>query len=159
MYLVLLSPLFHSSPSSLSLSLFFFSCLWLIGEICLSVEQFIFYIRLSADLWFCLVSTPISCILYKIVLFWSQPIDGVVMLSAKNASGTHLGWPHRHFSDQGQWCGWADPCGSYYDCRMHLSNNHDRTLKKQTLLFQSSVDCQVHVDCQAPLSMEFSRPE
>ena len=82
-----LSPLFHSGPSPL----FFFFKLLTFGEINLTVEWFIFYIRLSADLWFCLVSTPISCILYKIVLFWSQPIDGVAMLSAKNASGTHLG--------------------------------------------------------------------
>ena len=108
MYLVLLSPLFHSSPSSLSLSLsLFFSCLWLIGEICLSVEQFIFYIRLSADLWFCLVSTPISCILYKLVLCQSQSIDSVVMPSAKSAWGS-LGlslqtflWPRLML-----WLGW-----------------------------------------------------
>lgn len=81
-----LSPLFHSGPSPL-----FFFHTFDFGEIKLTVEWFIFYIRLSADLWFCLVSIPISCILYKIVLFWSQPIDGVAMLSAKNAWGIHLG--------------------------------------------------------------------
>ena len=76
-----LSPLFHSGPSPL----FFFFKLLTFGEIKLTVEWFIFYIRLSADLWFCLVSTPISCILYKLVLCQSQSIDSVVMPSAKSA--------------------------------------------------------------------------
>jgi len=77
---VFLSPLFHSGPSPL-----FFFHTFDFGEIKLTVEWFIFYIRLSADLWFCLVSIPISCILYKHILCRSQSIDRVVIPSAKNA--------------------------------------------------------------------------
>ena len=29
-----------------------------------------------------------------------------------------------------QCCSWMGPCGSYYDCKMLLSNNHQEALKK-----------------------------
>ena len=44
---------------------------------------------------------PYILYLYKHILCLSQSIDRVVIPSAKNAWGTHLGSLYRRFSDQG----------------------------------------------------------
>lgn len=39
---------------------------------------------------------------------------------------------------------WASFCGSYYDYKMHLSNSHQGTLKKQDLLLTSPGEYMAH---------------
>lgn len=55
------------------------------------------------------------------VLCQSQPIDGDVV---RQECLRHSLGPHRYFPDQRQCCGWIRPSDSYYDCKVHLSNNH-----------------------------------
>ena len=38
---------------------------------------------------------------------------------------------HKLFSRRSQCCGWTSPSDSYYDCRMHLSNNYQEILKNK----------------------------
>ena len=61
----------------------------------------------------------------------------IAMLPTRNAWGHSPGPegnPHRHWLFQSQCCGWTGPDGSYCDCKMLLSNNHQGTLKEQGLL-------------------------
>lgn len=59
-----------------------------------------------------------------------------VMLLARAARGTRqvlmtCGSPHRYFPNQSQCCDWTSPCGSYYDCKIHLgkpSGNSEQDL-------------------------------
>ena len=46
--------------------------------------------------------------------------------------------PYRHFPSQRRCCVWTGPCHSYYDCKLHLSNNHLITLKKKMFLLTNS---------------------
>ena len=73
----------------------------------------------------------------------------IVMLLARNAWGTHQGpyylWePHIHFANQGQCPGWTGPCGSYYDCKTHLSNSHKGNLKKTKLIYSQVLESTQH---------------
>lgn len=57
----------------------------------------------------------------------------IVMPLSRNARGPHLacttrGSPHRHFPNWNPCGHQTGPCCSYHDCKMHLSNNHQRTL-------------------------------
>lgn len=46
-----------------------------------------------------------------------------------------------------QCCGWTGPCGSSYNCKMPLSNNHQGALKKnKCLLLTGPVNYIVHLD-------------
>ena len=42
--------------------------------------------------------------------------------------------PHRYFPFWSQCCGWTSPCGSYNDCKMHVSRSLQRALRKHLLI-------------------------
>lgn len=55
------------------------------------------------------------------------------MLWTRNAltrTLNYLGSPHRPFPNQSQCYGWMGTCGSYFDHKIHLSNNHQETVKR-----------------------------
>lgn len=78
-------------------------------------------------------------------LFWVslslwQEMPGVFQLGLY-----YLWWaPTGNCPDGSQWCGWTGFCGAYYDCKMHLSNNHHGTLKNQGLLLRDPRGCAAH---------------
>ena len=75
------------------------------------------------------------------VLYVSQPIDS----DAIRQQWMHLPGPillitvptDIFIPHQSQYLGWRGPCASYYDCKMHLPNNQQETMKKQGLLLTS----------------------
>lgn len=82
-----------------------------------------------------------SC--HNIVSCQSQTIDSDAIVSDVNIWGHSprpiplAMSPHKHVLDQSQCCDGTSPCGSYYDCKTHLSNNQREILKtnEQGLLF------------------------
>lgn len=76
-----------------------------------------------------------------LALCWSQPINSDAM--TRRVWG-HLPGPilpvvspHRWFPDRtraNQCCGWTGLCGSYYLCKVYLSNEHLGTFSKHDLL-------------------------
>lgn len=71
------------------------------------------------------------------------------MLLTRNAlSPYHLGEPQQtlHWLEPVLWwCGWPNACGSWYDCKTHLSNNHQGTLKRQGLWLTSLCGLHRHI--------------
>ena len=96
-------------------------------------------------LYFCLhVSSSTSMGLLKL---WNWNIclaELCFMLLTRNALGPyHLGEPQQtlHWLEPVLWwCGWSKACGSWYDCKTHLSNNHQGTWKGKVCDSQVSVD-------------------
>lgn len=54
----------------------------------------------------------------------------LLMAREKNMINPFDASSHRHFAIWSQCHGWTSPCGSYDDCKMHLSNSHPGTLRK-----------------------------
>lgn len=71
----------------------------------------------SLSLWIVVLGIPEECLGE---LTW---VHATFWLASRDISPT---W--------GQCCGWTGPYGSYYDCKMNLSNNHQGVSKKCLLL-------------------------
>lgn len=66
----------------------------------------------------------------------------IVMLGARNAWDPHLKpyclwWTPQICPCPHGCCDWTTPCGSYFDFRTHLSNNHQGTLKNRFITHKS----------------------
>ena len=74
----------------------------------------------------------------------------MVRLLARIAGGHSPGpgaSPHRNVPVQSQCCSCTGPCGSYYDCKRHLSSNSQGILKQQSRFYRT----QGHGQCMARL--------
>lgn len=67
----------------------------------------------------------------QMVFCWSQPIDNTGQECLGHSSGPLLLVHFPETFPQSQCCSWTSPHGFYYDCKMHPSNNHQRTFEKQ----------------------------
>ena len=68
--------------------------------------------KISYDILFCVGAQPMD----------SDAIGQETLTWAYYCCGR----PQRHVPTWSQCHDWTGPCGSYYSCKMHLSNNHQR---------------------------------